>query len=239
MKKGTIWTMTTIAAIMSADNLDEFEQKGPDFIRIPIDLAEFAEVFPTVHRPTVLYSHLRPYMIPRCRKIIQVQRNPKDIITSFFKYAVLMPSLHAVMNDWDVYVSDFCNKNSYLYGNWFDYMKDWLEKRGDPNILFIQYEDFVEDPPSMVKKLAAFINKPVAEDQVSKIADLVSIESMKKNPKLDHHIPGLFDETKGRFLRKGKVGDWRNYFTDDQNKAFDQFYQKFAEEHKLKQRFDL
>lgn len=31
-------------------------------------------------------------------------------------------------------------------------------------------------------------------------------------------------ELKGDVIRKGQVGDWRNYFTEEQNKQFDSLY---------------
>ena len=231
--------MTTVAAIMSVDDLEQFEIEGPDFVRLEISIPRFLEVLPSVKRPTVIYSHLRPTMIPKCNKIIQVQRNPKDIAVSFFHFAKMLPSLHSVINDWDFYISNFCHQNNLVYGNWFDYMKDWLPQKNDPNILFIQYEDFVADPHAMIIKLADFLGKPLTEGQVKRIADLVSFASISKNPKLSHQLPGAFDQTKSKFLRKGKVGDWRNYFTDKQNKAFDDFYKEFAKENKLDLKFDL
>ena len=52
---------------------------------------------------------------------------------------------------------------------------------------------------------------------------------MKSNRKLDLSSE-KFDESKGRFLRKGKVGDWKNYLTEEQSKAYDEVYEDFVKE---------
>ena len=36
----------------------------------------------------------------------------------------------------------------------------------------------------------------------------------------------FYDKTKGEFLRSGTTGDWKNYFSPDEEKHFDSFYQK-------------
>ena len=34
-----------------------------------------------------------------------------------------------------------------------------------------------------------------------------------------------FDESKSKFYRKGKVGDWKNYFSDEQSRFVDNQYE--------------
>jgi hypothetical protein len=108
-------------------------------------------------------------MIPKCNKIIQVQRNPKDIAVFFFHFVKMVPSQHSVINEWGDYISNFCTQNHPLYGNWFDYMKEWLPLRDDTKILFIQYEDFVADTNAMIRKLAEFLGKPLSDAKVKHI----------------------------------------------------------------------
>ena len=44
---------------------------------------------------------------------------------------------------------------------------------------------------------------------------------MKKEENVNYTwVPGY----KGSFIRKGQVGDWKNYFTEEQNKRFDSLY---------------
>ena len=56
----------------------------------------------------------------------------------------------------------------------------------------------------MIRDIAEFIEKPLDDDMVNKIADKVSFKSMKTDPKLKIKHETL----KGDFIRKGTVGDW-------------------------------
>ena len=49
----------------------------------------------------------------------------------------------------------------------------------------------------------------------------------------------FFDFTKGSFIRKGKVGQWKEFFTVAQNEYFDSKYAQKMEDMKLKMRYDL
>ena len=46
---------------------------------------------------------------------------------------------------------------------------------------------------------------------------------MAKNPKYNWevNVEAIFDIQKSKFLRKGKAGDWKEYFNDDQCKIID------------------
>ena len=97
-------------------------------------------------------------------------------------------------------------------GSWYDHMVDWMKYKEKRNILFIKYEDFIRYPHKMIRDIAGFIEKPLDDDTVNKIAEKVSFKSMKTDPKLNFKHVTL----KGDFIRKGIVGDWMNYFTEEQ-----------------------
>ena len=65
---------------------------------------------------------------------------------------------------------------------------------------------------------AKFLGKQLSEDIITKIAEQCSFKGMKKNMS-NYWVERTAQGPK--LLRKGKIGDWKNYFTPEQNKMFE------------------
>lgn len=99
-------------------------------------------------------------------------------------------------------------------------MRDWSirVKECPDQILWLQYEDMKFDAYAQIKRIVDFLG--VSQGQnipslVEKVAEGCSFDSMKKQ--------ASEKESSGDFqghLRKGIVGDWRNYFTEEMTKDF-------------------
>ena len=66
--------------------------------------------------------------------------------------------------------------------------------------------------------IADFLNKPLSDDLISRITEQCTFNGMMKNPE-SYWLRGREDGPK--LLRKGVVGDWKNYFTPEQNARFE------------------
>ena len=66
--------------------------------------------------------------------------------------------------------------------------------------------------------IANFLNKPLSEELINLIAEQCSFSGMKKNAS-SYSIQTKQYEVS--LLRKGVVGDWKNYFTPELNERFD------------------
>jgi len=66
--------------------------------------------------------------------------------------------------------------------------------------------------------IANFLNKPLSDDLISRIAEQCTFSGMKKNA-ASYLIPTKDGESS--MLRKGVVGDWKNYFTPELNERFE------------------
>ena len=159
-------------------------------------------------------------------KIVHISRNPKDVVVSYFHFSK-MNTFFNYQGSWEAFLRAFM-EGEVAGGLWFDYQKDWMQYRNNPNILFIEYEQFLADTPETIRKIARFLEKPLTESQVDQIAEIVSFKSMKNNPNLNRMKNAFHDKSKGQFLRSGKAGNWKSQFTAEQEEAFDTLCQKYS-----------
>ena len=71
---------------------------------------------------------------------------------------------------------------------------------------------------SSVRAIAEFLNKPLSEEVIQRIANQCSFEGKAKNQARFQVFPSVDGIS---FLRKGEVGDWKNYFTAELNEKFE------------------
>ena len=91
-----------------------------------------------------------------------------------------------------------------------------------PNLLFVCYEELHKDPQKQIQRIAKFLNIDLTPDMVDSIAEQTLFKNMKKNPAANMYWTDRYrDDDHGRFMRKGKVGDWRNHFTEEQSAKVD------------------
>ena len=67
--------------------------------------------------------------------------------------------------------------------------------------------------------IAEFLDKPLSDEVINRIAEQCTFQGMKKN-ETSYAYPNK-EEKHMRFLRKGVVGDWKNYFTPELNERFE------------------
>lgn len=79
----------------------------------------------------------------------------------------------------------------------------------------------LQDSPGAIQKIARFIGKELPPEIVELIVKQTTFNAMKKDEKANY---SWINWIKGDFIRKGEVGDWKNYFTEEQNKRFDSLY---------------
>lgn len=173
-------------------------------------LANSFEYTESLLSPRCIKSHLPlrilPQTLPHRCKIVYVARNIKDICVSTFhqKRAPATFEEHArAFKDGDV-----------MIGNWFEHMKQAWDLRNHPNVKFAWYEDMKNNIGQVINEIASFLSVELKDDDLEKLMEYVNIENFRKNKMVNkyYEMGGKED-----FMRKGIVGDWKNYFDDNLN----------------------
>lgn len=196
-------------------------------------------------RPRVIKTHLPYHLTPYSAqaKYIYIARNPKDCCVSFYHHTKGFPRHYAFLDgNFDDYFEVFV-KGEVDFGDYFDHILSWISRKNDQNVLFLLYEKMKENTEQNIKRIGEFLGSPFLEscsdDHIfSLVLKYSSIDAMKRTPDTwsSRRPPGVEN-----FIRRGIVGDWRNYFSEEQiQRLDDKSKQKFrgtAAEH-LWDKFD-
>ena len=137
-----------------------------------------------------------------------------------------MISVLEFSGDWDDFFAHV-EAGKTLYGDPCEWLQDWSDNRDKGQILFLNYEDVKEDPLAQIKRVVAFFKLDTSETRMQQIVRDTSIDQMKDvaafaypGGKLRHNVS---------IVRTGQIGDWKQYFTKEQNDWFDEKYKKSYE----------
>ncbi|KAJ8722516.1 hypothetical protein PYW07_003696 [Mythimna separata] len=164
---------------------------------------------------THLPMSLLPPKLLDTAKMVYVARDPRDVAVSCFHHARLfgMGGCHGDFKDfWNLFHRDLFTLTPY-----FEHVKEAWEKRDDPNMLFLFYEDLSKDLPASIRQVADFLGKQLNEEQMNRLCDHLSIENFKNNKSVNYEDlrdSGVLANGE-TFIRKGKAGGWRAYFDDE------------------------
>ena len=76
-----------------------------------------------------------------------------------------------------------------------------------------------QDLHGNVRRISEFLGKHLSEDSIAKITHQCTFDEMQKNA-VNFTVESY--PSKPTLLRKGKIGDWRNYFSEELNRKFDE-----------------
>ncbi|KAM7411655.1 hypothetical protein PAMA_021576 [Pampus argenteus] len=180
--------------------------------------------------PRLIKTHLPVQFVPKsfweqnCR-IVYVARNAKDNMVSYFHFD-RMNMVQPEPGDWSNFFQRFM-QGKMVFGPWYDHVNGWWKKKKTySKIHYMFYEDLIEDNGKELDKLCCFLGLSHSAEEKNRIAAMVQFDNMKKNNMANYSTVTFMDFKVSPFMRKGKVGDWKNHFTVAQSEEFDEDYKK-------------
>ncbi|XP_066500457.1 cytosolic sulfotransferase 3-like [Hoplias malabaricus] len=238
-KAGTTWVSYILDLLYFGNTAPECQTSLPIYFRVPFLESAFPGLPSGVEQvnklpttPRLIKTHLPVQLLPKsfweqnCR-VVYVARNAKDNAVSYFHFD-RMNKAEPEPGDWNTFLQTFMDgKHIILFGPWYDHVRGyWEKKQTYSNIHYMFYEDMVGDTVREFEGLCSFLGlSPSVEDR-ERVIQGVHFEQMKQNKMTNYTtVPG-FDTKETTFMRKGKVGDWKNHFTVAQNEKLEERYKQ-------------
>jgi hypothetical protein len=172
----------------------------------------------------------------RDKRTVLLVRDPRDVaVSQFFQWQFRMRPNKKFINDYPPHGSTIDVWNFVLdkeagVPRIVDYFNGWAQALPDlQDLLVVRYEDMRKDPRAVLAEILAFTGTEVTAEQVQEGVDFAAYDNMKKMEKDSFFKgsgarvkPGDMDNPQSFKVRKGKVGGYRDYFTDEQCAQLDQ-----------------
>ncbi|XP_044515429.1 sulfotransferase 1C3-like [Gracilinanus agilis] len=231
-KSGTTWVQHILSLILSKDDIQN-QSNIPTFYRaFWLEHRDSFEISARNEksRPRIITTHLQAkFIIPNLKnskvRVIYMARNPKDVLVSFYHFHTLAKFLPD-FSSFDDFFDQFLEGKVH-YGSWFDHIKGWLGVQHELNFFVITYEDLSQEPQQAIQSLAKFLGQHLEPEYVASILHYSTFSFMSQNDNLNFSmVPHeYYDHSNGKFFRKGVTGNWKEYFSQDQNIRFNNVYQ--------------
>lgn len=249
-KTGTTWTQEMVWLLLNDLNYKAAEKnllkrsphlEATAFVRyphvkffkpfIPQAITDSLKYVKNQKSPACIKTHLPWNLLPKeiqkdikRPKIIYISRNPKDTCLSYYHFSKLI-------KEFDGTIDEFCNL--FLEGKvhaapFWNHVLPFWKRRNQPNILFLKYEELKQDLPAVIERVALFLEKKITQEQIDKLADHLSFESMKNNNAVNYDwlvkLSKLYKPNKNEsFMRTGKVGEYKTAMTEEMIERFDRW----------------
>lgn len=207
-KSGNTWVRFLLANILqqTSNNSVDFHTVQsiiPEVIRNDAFIQQLS-------RPRIMKSHAYNVSYPRT---IYILRDGRDVYVSYYLYR--QKTLPEGMS-----FKDFLSSATHYPCLWSEHVKFWLDFQKDTdNFLLVRYEDLISDTYQQLQRILNFISLNCDERLIQGAIEASSFSSMK-NLEFERGRPYKSQEGAEVFVRRGAVGDWRNFFSSSEKEIF-------------------
>lgn len=214
-KSGNTWVRFLIANLIK-----QKEEEIIDFNTIQEIIPEVVrneEAIRTLARPRIIKSHATHTEYP---KVIYIVRDGRDVYVSYYFYRQ-----NKLGNN--ISFKDFLKRRDHYPCLWGEHVNSWLfSKNKSTNILVVKYEDLIINCLEQLKRIVNFIGLEATEKQLQSSVEASNFENMRRL-EVERGRPYQTKERVEVFVRKGKPGNWRDFFGLEEKAIFNSREGKF------------
>ncbi len=169
-------------------------------------------------RPRTFKTHGRYSWCPKGAKMIYVARGPEDTLWSLYHFIHDLFDIDELVPVENFYRNYFVERfgTGHDISNIWDHLLSWYPHRHDRNLLWLHYEDLLEDLPACLTSICAFIGVEIDDETFDRVLDHSSMSHMRQlssqlNPSQDNRTGkvtlgfGPLMQRYSRNLRFGKL----------------------------------
>ncbi|ACK66184.1 Alcohol sulfotransferase [Rippkaea orientalis PCC 8801] len=178
------------------------------------------EMIMNLPQPRIIKTHLPYHLTPYHpqAKYIYVARNPFDCVVSFYHHTRgFIKHYDFAEGTFDDFFECFI-RGEVDFGDYFENLVPWYQHKDNDNVLFLTYEAMKENLDKAIIKIAKFLGSDCYKDIqnpeiLHKVMKYSSFESMSQ---AQQRWSSQRPKNMPPFIRHGKIGDWKNYFSTEQ-----------------------
>ncbi|GFO29621.1 sulfotransferase family cytosolic 1b member 1 [Plakobranchus ocellatus] len=223
-KSGTHWVWEMVRLLQAGTTDVPLVEKDDGMIEDVVP--ETLEALPS---PRALNTHAHFELMPqdilkkKSCKLIYVTRDPRDVMVSYFNHHRKLTQYYNYSGQWKDYFPLFLS-GKVDYESWFAYTQGWeqgMKDNPDLQVHVTSYEALHENTEEEIKKTAGFLGTSADKAFLREVMKKTDFESMRATKGKNETFEG------GAVMyRKGKVGDWKNWFTVAQSEQFDAVFEQ-------------
>ncbi len=181
-KSGSTWCSYLLHALRSGD--DAFTDIKDEVIDITPghwDPRENPFLVPQRFAPRTFKTHGSRERCPRGGRVIYIARDPRDGFLSLYHF------IHDLFALPDLVPMDAFFRHYYVdrfgsghdIGHVWDHLRGWHAHREEPDVLWLHYEDLLEDLPACLRIMARFMGVPDDEARLEAVRRRASMDHMR------------------------------------------------------------
>jgi len=243
-KAGTTWMQEIIWVLKHGPGSADARQQSFDelfpYMEMNVDGKPGLGFVKQLSDPRTIKTHLHAKFFKKqlegkspCPRFVVVLRNPKDLLVSLYNFLKMWGGEYEYPGDWTHFFG-MVKKDHLFYGNYFEHALSWWAYRDHPRVHILRFEELKKNTRPHIKSTAEFLNIDADDELIDATVTESSFDVMKKRP-MENVSQIMVDNMleNSEFFRKGKVGNWKTVFTEEQIKYVDEMAEEKCKPHGL------